>query len=103
MKKITITIPFNDGRWKVRYGNTGAPSNRKSAELIYRWCERRILSLAGKEKTAISSKDGQMEINESCDSKNPNYLLWYCASFLEDYLNPHFLKSKLKLHEGSEV
>ena len=69
---------------------------------MYKWVERRVFNLVGKEKTAVVIKDGQSTVNESYPSANPHYLLWVTACFLEDYLGKRFLKLRYKRHEGSD-
>ena len=102
MKKITLTIPKKDEMFMMRYGTGGAPTKRRDAKLIFKRAEKRILSLAGKVKTAIVVKEDGLVINESLASKNPKYLLWLTSAFLEDYLPKQFLKDKEKLYVGNE-
>lgn len=94
MKKIFVTIlkdKFQVGRLV-----------RKDAILIYNAIERRLLRTHNQEKTSIVVKVGKDTINESCASLNPGYLLWILASFLEDYLNPQTLLSKLEKYQGQQ-
>jgi len=104
MKKITITIPDGKNKlFKMRYGSHGGTTRRKDAVLMYRRVEKKIVSLAGKEKTAVVIKDGaEQVINESISSRNPHCLLWIALAFLEDFLPKDYLQVKEKLYVGAE-
>ncbi len=101
IKKIVIDIPkAKDGIWEFIWGRGGRPTKRRDATLLYKAIERRLLRTPIREKTAIVVKgyvDKGLEIlNETCDSCNPNYLLFCLACFLEDNLEYRFLQAKYK-------
>ncbi len=104
---ITIKIPKEkSGMWELGF-NRGPVRKRVNVTTVYNTVRRHLLGLKPcseiKEKTTIIVKgyiDSHLEIlNESCDSRNPNYLLFCLACFLENYLEEEFLNLQINAYK----
>lgn len=97
ISRILIKVPQKPTHWWRISSNGGGSTKRASAELVYRYVERKILKLlasAEGDKTVVSLKVdyGCGSYNETIDSNNWRYLLYAVACFLEEYLNHSGLK-----------
>ena|SRR5258708_6857559 len=95
--KITITQKENS-KWTLSFGSK--PSTRKTATLIYTLLERRLLRFSIKEKTSVEVKLMDGTGNDSIPSLSPLYILGISLIFLEDYLDPKFLRGRNKKYES---
>jgi len=82
-----------------RVGSGGEGTKRDKLSNLLLILERRLkkfLSANKKELTSIYIKEGRININETCDSRNLPYLIYTTYLFLEDYLTKEYLRDGKK-------
>jgi len=104
--KITIKVPEKrSGVYSVSFGSK--PKNRKSAGMVYRWVERKLLKLSHslasllRYKTVVCIRDGTGCLNEA-EGQDARSLLFALACFMEDWLPKNTFEKKFKKY-GEQV
>lgn len=84
MKKIIITTPSKNKKWKVSmFGSIG--KNYSSPNRLKKAILNHISRLELKEKMSIRVKEGRDTINESLASNEKEYLNYVLSCFLEEF------------------
>jgi len=100
MKRLIIKIPKEKGKkWSLQQKGTNARRYIRASSL-FSYLQRVFPRNKFQEKTVLvvnSYIDSQWtNINETCSSNNPKYLLYCLACFLEDYLTKGFARQAYK-------
>lgn len=92
---IKIILPTNGkDKWTISHGQGG--NKKRTPSAIQTWLDRYCLASPKAGKTVVNVNYGLGYFNETCASKNPNYLLYTAYCFLEDYLPKESVAQKLK-------
>lgn len=97
MKVFIIKMPKDkNSKWSLQ--QTGVPARRfRNAHAILNRFKKVFPRMEFREKTAIMVKryvDGSFVTeNETVSSKDPKYLIYATACFLEDFISPEVMRS----------
>lgn len=91
MKRITIKLPNDNGKWGLSFGK--GLKKRNSAGVIFGAIERRLRGYASEEKLVIMVREDGEIVNETLKTNDYRYLLYTTGCFLEDFLSEPMMKN----------
>lgn len=96
MNNMLIKVKVPELREKWRFSIGSSTKRRNSVAVVYNQIERRLSRLPVKEKTAIRVIYDKPYVNETIKSLDARYLLFCMTCFLEEYMDPNFLRIKMR-------